>query len=50
MDWRHVDYMWIIMIFVSAVWTLILTAPIHSKWCNARLIYILEFQHIFIFG
>ncbi len=33
---------WIIVIFLSAVWTLILTAPIHSsgsvvsKWCNAK--------------
>ncbi len=33
---------WIIVMFLSAVWTLILTAPIHcrlkdplvSKWCN----------------
>ncbi len=24
-------YLWIIMMFLSAVWTLILTAPIHSK-------------------
>ncbi len=35
------DYLWIIVMFLSAVWTLILTAPIHcrgslvSKWCNA---------------
>ncbi len=34
----HVDYLWIIVMFLSAVWALILTAPIHccgalvSKW------------------
>ncbi len=31
MDWRGVDYMWIIVMFLSAVWTLILTAPIHCR-------------------
>ncbi len=36
-----VDYLWIIMMFLSAVWTLILTAPIHCRGstgeqvCNA---------------
>ncbi len=25
------DYLWIIVMFLSAVWTLILTAPIHYK-------------------
>ncbi len=40
MDWRCVDYLWIIVMFLSAVCTLILTAPIHcrgstvSNWCN----------------
>uniref|UniRef100_A0A8C2I8L2 cAMP-dependent protein kinase type II regulatory subunit n=1 Tax=Cyprinus carpio TaxID=7962 RepID=A0A8C2I8L2_CYPCA len=29
MDWSAVDYLWIIVMFLSAVWTLILTAPIH---------------------
>ncbi len=29
MDWSDVDYLWIIVMFLSAVWTLILTAPIH---------------------
>ncbi len=24
-----VDYLWIIVMFLSAIWTLILTAPIH---------------------
>ncbi len=37
MDWSAVDHLWIIVMFLSAVWTLILTAPIHcrglvSKW------------------
>ncbi len=31
MDWSHVDYLWIIAMFLSAVWILILTAPIHSQ-------------------
>uniref|UniRef100_A0A8C2JC95 Dedicator of cytokinesis 10 n=1 Tax=Cyprinus carpio TaxID=7962 RepID=A0A8C2JC95_CYPCA len=31
MDWSAVDYLWIIVMFLSAVWTLILTAPIHSR-------------------
>ncbi len=29
MDWSGVDHLWIIVMFLSAVWTLILTAPIH---------------------
>ncbi len=29
LDWSGVDYLWIIVMFLSAVWTLILTAPIH---------------------
>ncbi len=39
MDWSGVDYLWIIVMFLS-VWTLILTAPIHCRgslvnaWCN----------------
>ncbi len=42
----YVDYLWIIVMFLSAVWTLILTAPIHckesmvSKWCNAKFLQI----------
>ncbi len=36
------SYMWIIVMFLSAVWTL--TAPIHdplvSKWCNAKFLLI----------
>ncbi len=28
MDWHHVDYLWIIVMFLWAVWALILTAPI----------------------
>ncbi len=31
LDWSGVDYLWIILMFLSAVWTLILTAPIHCK-------------------
>ncbi len=31
MDWSRVDYLWIIVMFLSAVWTLILTAPICSR-------------------
>ncbi len=29
MDWSGVDYLLIIVMFSSAVWALILTAPIH---------------------
>ncbi len=31
MYWSRVDYMWITVMFLSAVWTLILTAPIHYR-------------------
>ncbi len=31
MYWSGVDYLWIIVMFLSAVWTLILTAPIHCR-------------------
>ncbi len=31
MDWIHVDYLWIIVMFLSAVWTHILMAPIHCR-------------------
>ncbi len=31
MDWRRVDYLWITVMFLSAVWTLIPTAPIHCR-------------------
>uniref|UniRef100_A0A673KFU9 non-specific serine/threonine protein kinase n=1 Tax=Sinocyclocheilus rhinocerous TaxID=307959 RepID=A0A673KFU9_9TELE len=31
MDWSGVDYLWIIVMFLSAVGTLILTAPIHCR-------------------
>ncbi len=30
MDWSGVDYLWVIVMLLSAVWALILTAPIHS--------------------
>ncbi len=29
--YSRVDYLWIIVMFLSAVWILILTAPIHSR-------------------
>ncbi len=43
MDWSCVDCLWIIVMYLSAVWTLILTAPIHcigsvSKYCNSQYI------------
>ncbi len=31
MDWSHVNWLWIFVIFLSAVSTLILTAPIHCR-------------------
>ncbi len=31
MDWSRVDYLWISMMLLSAVWTLIFTAPIHFR-------------------
>ncbi len=31
MDCSHVNYLWIIVMFLSDVWTLVLTAPIHSR-------------------
>ncbi len=43
-DWIHVEYLWIIVMFLSAVWTLIqqhpFTAedPLVSRWCNATLL------------
>ncbi len=30
-DWSGVDYLWIIAMFLSAVWTLILMAPVHCR-------------------
>ncbi len=29
--WSHVDFLWIIVMLLSAVWTLILMAPIHCR-------------------
>ncbi len=43
MDWSGVDYLWIIVMFLSAVWTLILTAPIH---CRASIDETLMQRHI----
>ncbi len=31
MDWSCVDGLWIIVMFLTAVWTLILMAPIHCR-------------------
>ncbi len=31
MDWSGVDYLWVIVMFLSAVWTFIQTAPIHCR-------------------
>ncbi len=31
MHWSGVEYLWIMVMFLSAVWTLILTAPIHCR-------------------
>ncbi len=31
MVWSGVDYLYIIVMFVSSVWVLILTAPIHCR-------------------
>ncbi len=31
MDWSGVDYLWIILMYLSAIWTLFLTAPIHCR-------------------
>ncbi len=31
MDWSGVGYLWIIVMFLSGVWTLMLTAPIHCR-------------------
>ncbi len=31
MDWSNVDNLWIIVMLLSAVWTLVLTAPIHCR-------------------
>ncbi len=36
MDWSGVDYLWIIVMFLSVVWTLILTAPIHCRWSTGE--------------
>ncbi len=63
--WSHVDYLWIIVMILSAVRTLNLMAPIHckdplmSKWCKIspnrfrwrnKLIYILDCQRVSIFS
>ncbi len=59
--WTGVDYLWIIAMFLSNVWTLVLTAPIHCRgtideqvmWCDIfqrnKLIYILDSRSTFSF-
>ncbi len=42
MDWSGMNYLWIIAMYLSDVWTLILTAPIFCRGsideqCNATL-------------
>ncbi len=50
MDWSRVDYLWFIVMFLSAVWTLILMAPFTAedplvrKWCNAKLMLMLRWK------
>ncbi len=34
MDWSGVNYLWVM--FLSAIWTLILTAPIHCRGCTGE--------------
>ncbi len=44
MDWSHVDYLWIVVRFLSAVlfWRHPFTAedPLVSRWCNAKFLQI----------
>ncbi len=37
--WTGVDFLWIIVRFLSAVWTLILTAPIHCRGSSLQICY-----------
>ncbi len=46
MDWSGVDYLWIIVMFLSAVWTLNLTAPIHCRASIAETVMNVTFLHI----
>ncbi len=57
MDWSHVDYLWINVMFLSAIWTLILTAPIHCRgsiWEQVMLNFsksvLMKNELIYIFG
>ncbi len=45
MDWSHVDYFWITVMFLAAIvtfWRHPFAAenPLVSKWCNAKLLQI----------
>ncbi len=44
MDWSGVDYLWIIVMLLSAVWTLILTAPIHCRGFIAEQVMLVKFS------
>ncbi len=49
MDWNHVNRLWIIVKFGSAVWSLILTAPIHCRGSIAEQVmqcYIFRLKHL----
>ncbi len=46
MDRSGVDYLWIIVMFLSAVWTLILTAPIHCRGSIAEQVMYAKFLQI----
>ncbi len=48
MDWSHDDYLCIIVMFLSAVWTLILLAHIHYR--GSTDIYIYIYIYIYISG
>ncbi len=45
-----VDYLWIIVMFLSAVWTLILTAPIHCRGSIAEQVMLHSPIHLKVFG
>uniref|UniRef100_A0A673G7Z9 Beta-1,4-N-acetylgalactosaminyltransferase n=1 Tax=Sinocyclocheilus rhinocerous TaxID=307959 RepID=A0A673G7Z9_9TELE len=41
-------YLWIIVMFLSAVWTFILTAPIHCRGSTGKQVILLEYKNVFI--
>ncbi len=57
MDWSRKDYLWITVMFLIAVWTLILMAPIHCKGSIDVQVMLnifdglrVNFEHFSIFG